>query len=247
MTRMRGHLLAVALGVVALAGCQTSDEPGPGTSPDAAPAAPTGASATTGAAATTEAPTTGETTTTDAPSTGEATTGEATTDEASTDEASTGEATETDVPSALPPWTSDPVEQAPQQAAVPQEITGARTGLHDGFDRVVLDLTGDEPSLGWFARLADHALEDPSGLPLQVEGERFLHLGIPGIDWTTESPERYDGAPVQGRGTEVVTEVVFGALFEGQQQVVLGLREDADYRVFSLSDPARIVIDVRHP
>lgn len=239
---------AAAAAVLLLTGCQTEDEPeGTGSpTPTSATPTPTEAAPTTEPATTTEDESSSEDET--ETSSEHETSTEATSTGTATSAGPTGDATETGLPpSALPPWTDDPVEEAPQEAESGQEITGVRTGRHEDFDRVVLDLTGDEPQLGWFARLVDEALEDPSGLPLDVEGERFLQLGVAGISWTVESPDRYDGGPVQGQGTEVVTEVVFGALFEGQQQILVGLREDSDYRIFPLSDPARIVIDVRHP
>ncbi|WP_134774292.1 AMIN-like domain-containing (lipo)protein [Ornithinimicrobium flavum] len=232
---------ATAVAVLLLAGCQAGGEPAGSPTPTSATPTPSEAAPTTqdetssedatGTPSEDPTETAGEDPTETAPSAGP-----------------TGDATETGLPpSALPPWTDDLTEEAPQAAGSAQEITGVRTGRHEDFDRVVLDLTGDEPTLGWFARLVDEAVEDPSGLPLDVEGERFLQLGIAGIDWTVDSPDRYDDGPVQGQGTEVVTEVVFGALFEGQQQILVGLREDTDYRIFTLADPARIVIDVRHP
>lgn len=153
-----------------------------------------------------------------------------------------------DVDESLHPWLTGPSEQDPSQA-VPensQEITGVRVGLHDGYDRVVLDLTGDEPHLGWFAGFVDEPIEDPTGEPLAVEGDAFLQLGVYGIDWTTPSAERYSGASVDGGSLEVVDEVVFGGLFEAQQQILIGLDERTAYRMFALSDPARIVIDIRH-
>ncbi|GGK78058.1 hypothetical protein GCM10011509_28240 [Ornithinimicrobium pekingense] len=224
-----------------LTGCQGEDEPEPGGSPT-----PTSTTTPTTDEPTTEAPTTDEPTESETATGTETSTGGAT--ETETSGEPTGDATETGLPpSSLPPWTSEMSEQAPGQAAEPQEITGVRTGLHEGYDRVVLDLTGDEVALGWFARLVDETFEDGSGRPVEVEGERFLELGVNGIDWTTDRPERYDGGTVQGQGTEVVTEVVFGVLFEGQQQIFVGLTEDTEYRIFPLSDPARIVIDVRHP
>lgn len=146
------------------------------------------------------------------------------------------------------PWLTAASSQNP--GATPpettQEIIGIRTGLHEGFDRVVLELSGDEPVLGWFAGFTDEAVVDPSGQPLEVAGEAFLELGVHGIDWTNESPERYSGEPVPGGDLEGVTEVVFGGLFEAQQQIVIGLDAQTAYRVFALSDPARIVIDIRH-
>lgn len=235
MTGMRRAAAVTAVAVLLLAGCQDDgDEPS---------ATPTGTSTPT---PTSTGPTDDDGTeapgTTEATGTGDDATGTGTDGTTDDDPDPTQTSDE-----ALPPWTDDPQEQAPVASDEPQEITDVRTGLHEDFDRVVLDLTGDEPVLGWFVGPVDEAVEDPTGFALDVEGETFLQLGVRGIDWTTESPQRYDGDPVAGAGTEVLTEVVFGGLFEGQQQVVLGLREETDYRIFSLSDPARIVVDVRHP
>lgn len=145
------------------------------------------------------------------------------------------------------PWTEDLTQQDTVDRGVPQEITGVRTGVHDGFDRIVLDLTGDERVLGWGADYVDEAVHDPSGFPLEVEGTAYLQVAVRGIDWIADADERYSGDTVQGQGTEVVTAVAFGGLFEGQQQIVIGLREKAPYRIFGLDDPARLVIDVQHP
>ena len=111
---------------------------------------------------------------------------------------------------------------------------------------MVLDLTGSDPELGWFAGFTDEAIADPSGRPLDVDGDVFLQLGVTGIDWITPSPERYSGDPVRDDALEVVREVVFGGLFEGQQQILIGLDAQTACRVFALSAPARIVVDIRH-
>lgn len=66
-------------------------------------------------------------------------------------------------------------------------ITGVRIGEHDDHDRVVLDLSGNQRLLGWGAELVDEAVQDPSGLPLEVDGTAYLQVGVRGIDWTTES------------------------------------------------------------
>ncbi len=139
------------------------------------------------------------------------------------------------------------MENAGAEMTEDQEITGVRVGVQDGFDRVVLDLTGEEPGLGWFAGFTDDAVEDPSDLPIDMEGDAFLDVSVGIINWTEESPERYDGTTVEGSGAKIITEVHFGGLFEGYQQVVVGLRSETAYRIFGLSNPARIVIDVQHP
>ena len=122
-----------------------------------------------------------------------------------------------------------------------------RIGTHEDFDRVVLDLSGDEPALGWYVRFQGEAIEDPSGLPFDIEGDVFLSVDVSGINWVNEAPERYDGAEVPGGDAKVVTAVGFGGLFEGHQQVLIGLRHQTAFRVFALSNPARIVVDVQHP
>lgn len=177
-------------------------------------------------------------------------TGEATEE---TTEGTSQDATEDDdLDSAqLPGWTGSEhgTEQPMAQDAMDpgQEITEVRVAAQDGFDRVVLELTGDEVSLGWLGSYQDEATESGSGAPIDVDGEAVLLVPVVGIDWTAESEQRYDGETVVGADTVTVTEVVFGALFEGEQQVFVGVQERSPYRIFALQDPARIVIDVQHP
>jgi hypothetical protein len=195
-------------------------------------------------------------TTSEEPTSEEPTSEQPTSEEPSTEEPTgTGDATSTGDTDDIPtdpdpdqfPFADEPVEQEAGAGAEGQEIVDVRTGVHEGYDRVVLDLSGDQPELGWYVSFVDEAVEDPSGLPLDVDGDAFLQVAVRGIDWTSESPDRYDGGPVEGAGTEVVEEVVLGGLFEAQQQIVIGLDEETAFRVFPLSDPARIVIDVQHP
>ncbi|MGV8845366.1 AMIN-like domain-containing (lipo)protein [Tessaracoccus sp.] len=219
MTRAAAAMITAAL---VLAGCQGGDDPKP-------PTASISESGSTVKPSSTEAVTSGPT-----PSPSPAT----------PDPSPSGpEVSE-------PAWGDGAVRQEPVErpAGAPgQEITGVRIGVQEGFDRVVLDLTGEAPELGWSASFQPEAIADPSGEPLEMEGEEFLEVSVSGIDWSRESPERYDGAAVTADSTKVVTQVNFGGLFEGRQQVVIGLKSHAVYRVFALSGPARIVIDVRHP
>lgn len=130
---------------------------------------------------------------------------------------------------------------------VGQEITGVRIAAHDDFDRVVLDLTGDEVVLGWFGLYEDAPYEAGSGRPIDFAGNAVLSVPVDGIDWSNPHPDRADGSELGGPGgTKNVVEVVFGVLFEGQQQVFVTVVDRTPYRIFPLSDPARIVIDVQH-
>jgi hypothetical protein len=57
----------------------------------------------------------------------------------------------------------------------------------------------------------------------------------------------YDGATVDPDGTEVVEEVVYRFWFEGYTTAFVGVDgERKPFRVFALSDPTRVVVDIRH-
>lgn len=130
-------------------------------------------------------------------------------------------------------------------------VTGVRTGEHEGYERVVIDVQGDaSDQAGWFATAVDQPLQDASGELLDVDGDRYLNLNVTGIangsDGQTDAAGRraFTGT-VAGSG-DLVDEVYVGGAWEGQAQVLLGLSDDAtEYRVLRLNDPQRIVVDVR--
>jgi len=49
------------------------------------------------------------------------------------------------------------------------------------------------------------------------------------------------------RVTDVVRQVVVGTVYEGRRSVFLGLAGAAPFRVFSLTGPTRLVIDLQRP
>lgn len=235
-------LVAALVAAGSLAGCDDSTEPDPAPGPGPSPTVPSTAD---------------EDGATDEEATDEGATDEEATDEA-TDQGATDEDEATDedpdAPGLVdgPDWI-DPADEVrvsptPDAMDVGQEITGIRIAGHDDFDRVVLDLTGDEVALGWFGLYEDAPYEAGSGEPIDVAGNAVLSVPVDGINWTSPHPDRADGSELGGPGnTHNVVEVVFGVLFEGQQQVFVSVVERTPYRVFPLSDPARIVIDVQHP
>jgi hypothetical protein len=129
-------------------------------------------------------------------------------------------------------------------------LTDVRVGVHDGFDRVVLEFEGDG-EVGWFTELGDEALEDGSGTEVEVAGDAVLTVWANMLAFPPELPAdapRWEGRTIPApAGAGVLTEVVDGIWFEGQQQVFLGLDAEVPYRMARLADPQRIVIDLVHP
>src|SRR5699024_3465248 len=124
---------------------------------------------------------------------------------------------------------------------------GVRLGVHAGFDRVVLDLSG-APGVGWRAGYLSQPALAGSGLPVDLAGTAVLQitalgLAAPGSEVTAyqDGTVLTDGGPLQQ-----VTEVLQGTPFEGQLQLFIGTTQQVPYRVWILSDHERLVIDLQH-
>lgn len=146
---------------------------------------------------------------------------------------------------------TDPVKAAAggSETALLERIT---IGRHEGYDRVVFQFRNDTP--GYRVAYADPPFsEDGSGRRVDVDGSAFVDVrmqGAAGYDVTTGSgqlvykgPRRISGSDV---GTSVVRELVRTGDFEGVLDWVVGLDGKVDFRVRTLSDPPRLVVDFRN-
>ncbi|MDO5741131.1 MAG: hypothetical protein Q4P07_13395 [Ornithinimicrobium sp.] len=122
-----------------------------------------------------------------------------------------------------------------------------RAGAHEGYDRIVVDLTGTG-ALGWRAAYADNPSMDGSGQAVEIAGDQVLELWLSGMGYPQP------GSPVYSEGTFMldthslgtVVEVMRTTPFEGRLQVFIGMNGDRrPYRVFELESPRRLVIDVQ--
>ena len=134
----------------------------------------------------------------------------------------------------LPPVRSDDPAKA-------LALTGIRAATHEGFTRVVLEFSGEGTPGVWRAAWTDEAVEQGRGLPIDVEGEAVLDLVIDGTPMTaSETP--YPG----GTHTRVSDlDVVSDGTFEDNTHVVIGAPTSRQFQIGFLSDPVRMVIDIR--
>lgn len=122
-----------------------------------------------------------------------------------------------------------------------------RVGVHDGYDRVVFDLIGSDVP-GYRVEYVDQAIEDGSGNPVAVDGDAILQVVITKTRYPEEG-EQYEGGPgtYDAAGAEKVEEVVLSGTFEGMTQAFVGVDDGpAPFRVFTLTDPTRLVVDIQH-
>jgi hypothetical protein len=136
-------------------------------------------------------------------------------------------------------WGSLPEDVA---TMAPGEIDHIRTGRHECFDRVVVQVDG--PAGGWHAAYVDQVTADGSGAVVPTPGGARIQLivrhpwyGGPAV-----------GAPVADVvGYDTLRSVVYAGSFEGQTTLGVGTRARLPFRVFALAGPggqSRIVLDV---
>ena len=126
-------------------------------------------------------------------------------------------------------------------------LTDIRVGGHEGFDRVVFEFNGPGvPS--WNVRYVAEAVGDASGLPVDVDGDAILEVTLFPVAYPMDGTDPYTGPSVIAvAGTEQVTEVVNNSLFEGYLQAFIGIDDgEQPFRAYSMTDPARIVVEVQH-
>ncbi|WP_194784839.1 AMIN-like domain-containing (lipo)protein [Actinomyces haliotis] len=126
--------------------------------------------------------------------------------------------------------------------------TDLRIGSHDGYDRVVVETSGDG-TLGFRATYVDAAATQGKGDPISVGGTHTLQVIGRGTTMPVTEELRkvaYTDLGLHEVGDETIAGVYLDGTFEGQFQVVIGT-DATEYRVFTLSNPTRLVIDVKRP
>ena len=161
------------------------------------------------------------------------------------------ETSATDPASPLPGFSSpDEVLTSPDWPGSGGDLfaTQLRTGVNDGFDRIVVDLTGTSAPT-WRAAYISQPRYDGSGLPVQIAGDSTLEVIITGMAYPEEGNPIYDDgdAWLDSHQLEGIDEVMRTTPFEGQILLFAGVNgEPRPYRILLLSDPMRLVVDIQH-
>lgn len=153
----------------------------------------------------------------------------------------------------LPPFSCDLLPAEDPGDSTRALIVDVRVGEHADFDRIVFEFEpGRDGTAGipeWLLREADGPPRaSGSGDPIDVAGDRILHLTLVGGTKLTEDFElSYDG-PTEFRpeGAQLVA-LIEGGDFEAVSDWYAGIDAEPCLRVFELDDPLRLVIDLEHP
>ena len=122
-------------------------------------------------------------------------------------------------------------------------LTDVRVAEAEGFDRIVLEFSGTGIP-GWIVNYVDDAVLDGSGAAVALGGSAILDIYAFGTTWP--APDYYRGpSHLAPRNGGAINDVFVGGTFEGSTQVLAGIDgHPAPFRVFALTAPSRLVIDV---
>ena len=139
--------------------------------------------------------------------------------------------------SMLPPTRTD----NPDKALV---LTAIRASSHEVFTRVVLEFDGEGSPGVRLAQWSDQALEQGRGLPIEVAGAAVLELILDGTPMTATSSKGSYPAGEHTRAGDL--DIVSDRTFEDNTHVVIGAPAERQFQIGFLSNPSRMVIDIRN-
>lgn len=130
-------------------------------------------------------------------------------------------------------------------------LVNVRSGRHDCFDRLVVDLRG--PVAGYSVGYVDQVLTDGGGEPVPLRGGAFLALVVRAPAYDDAGQPTYTPADpaelTNVAGYRTFRQVAWAGTYEGQTTIGLGVRARLPFRVFTLPGPgagSRVVVDVAH-
>lgn len=134
-------------------------------------------------------------------------------------------------------------------------LTDVRVGAHDGYDRIVFEFVAPKPNPGGKGGVPYFEIRqakppftaDPSGEPLDVFGDAFVHIvmqGATGYDF--DGKPTYAGSRTLTPGFGTLAQVVEGGDFEATLNWVLGLSRPTCWDTQVLHNPDRLVVDFHH-
>jgi hypothetical protein len=136
-----------------------------------------------------------------------------------------------------------PVSLAGTQSPTVAFVDAVRSGTHAGYDRVTIEFNNGEPgSVDVSPHNGTTFTQGASGQQVTLQGRTGLLVIIHGAD----EHNAYTGSTDIKTGYPVLLELRQVEDFEGTVQWGLGLSKTACYRVFYLTNPARLVIDIQN-
>ncbi|MFE5595325.1 hypothetical protein [Streptomyces sp. NPDC056549] len=145
--------------------------------------------------------------------------------------------------------TTSAVAVAPAPVCADVCVLGVRTATHDTYDRVVIDL-GEGTVPGWTTGEQTTPLywgEEGSQTRVPIQGDSYLTVTLmPAEAFDGNHQSTYTSPRSQSFGYPSLKGQALVYSFEDSNTFGLALGPHSSYKVFKLTAPNRIVIDVNH-
>lgn len=133
-------------------------------------------------------------------------------------------------------------------------VSDVRSGRHECFDRIVIDVAGVPASqVGYAVAYVDTVARPGSGSAVPLDGGARLRVRVTVPAYDVEGRATYDPVNrdrvVDLSGYSTVRQVALAGSFEGETTFGVGVRSRLPYRVQLLDGPgtgSRVVLDVAH-
>ena len=147
-----------------------------------------------------------------------------------------------------------PSSPVPEKSKPPKAANGLLTAIRvehqDKFDRVIFEFGGEKPP-AYDLKFTDEVREDPSYRLMTLNGKAFLWLVFHGGTLDTSPREsdpskvqRYSGPKRMTPDFPILKDVAVAGDFEATLSFGIGLSRRAQVREQTLTNPARLVIEV---
>lgn len=144
---------------------------------------------------------------------------------------------------ALPAFTTVAKSASDPSSRITQ-LWNLRTGNDGTFDRIVFD---ERVSLsGYSVRYVSRVLHDASGQVVPLRGRYFLRVAISAATTASLPGLRSVTPTVLTPGLPEIAQIRKAGEFERVVSYGIGLNRYRGFRVFRLTSPARLVIDILH-
>jgi hypothetical protein len=135
----------------------------------------------------------------------------------------------------LPPFTT--ARKTSPGGAGQAQMFAISVGCHATFDRFVIRARDARP--GYDVRYVRRVIADPSGMTVPLRGTKRILL-------VSHNATAHQVARVKTPLCPNLRQVKLAGDFEGVVSFGLGLARKTGFRVFRLTGPTRIVVDVKH-
>jgi len=124
-------------------------------------------------------------------------------------------------------------------------LVDVRAAEHETYDRIVFEFAGAPPT--YRVEYVENPTACGSGEDVAVEGAALIAVSFTPAGAHTDAGEPALGFQSLALGLPAIVAAASACDFEGEVTWIVGLTEEADFRVTALDDPLRLLVDVAHP